>query len=131
MSQNAEQYICSPMQGVLVTASGAPASGVPVTRSWSWRGKRGEDTSVSDAQGRFSFDEVLPKRGFFGRLPAEEAISQNYVADTASGPVNILSLTPRTGPLNHESQGKPFSVTCDVSKEPGHGGFWYGTCRLD
>ncbi len=131
MSKNPVQYVASPMQGVLIGADGAPAANVPVRRTWAWAGKRGEDRATTDGNGTFSFGAVEAKRGFWGRLPSEDAIRQAFFANTGGEEVQFMSLTPRVGDLNHESDGAPFSVTCDLRKTPGHGGFWFGTCTLN
>lgn len=131
MTDNAKTYVCSPMQGVLVGVGGTPLANVRVTRSWAWKRKKGEDTVKTDGQGRFSFEAVEAKRGFLGRLPAEQAVTQQFTAQGQMSGQPFLILTPRTGPLNHENQGQPIDVTCDMSAEPAHGGFWYGTCALN
>ncbi len=102
-----------------------------MTRKWAWRGKKGSDVAVTDDQGRFSFDAVEAKRGLFGRLPAEDAITQQFIAEGQLDGAPFLILTPRVGPINHESDGKPFDIICDLGRAPAHGGFWYGTCKLN
>lgn len=131
MSGASKSYVCSPFEGVLVGAGGTPLKGVSVTRNWAWRSKKGEDTVQTDDQGRFSFGAVEAKRGFFGRASAEDAVTQQFSAQGHMSGAPFLILTPRVGPLNHENKGQPISVTCDMSAEPAHGGFWYGTCTLN
>ncbi|MEL7126125.1 MAG: DUF6795 domain-containing protein [Pseudomonadota bacterium] len=131
MSKADAEYVTSPMSGVLIGPDGQAAGGVTVRRTWDWRGKSGEDRTVTDASGQFAFDGVPAKRGFFQRLAAEDAVRTVFYADYPAGAQNFLVMTPRVGPENHENKGAPISVTCDLRKEPAHGGFWFGVCTLD
>ena len=131
MSKAEAEYVTSPISGVLIGPDGQGAADVTVRRTWDWRGKSGEDQTRTDASGTFRFDGVPAKRGFFQRLAGEDAVRTVFYADTAAGEQKFLVMTPRVGPVNHENKGAPISVTCDLRKEPAHGGFWFGVCELN
>ncbi len=125
-----DEYVCSPMAGHLVRADGTPVVDTEIRREWSWRGKRGQDTARTEADGRFSFGGVLARRGFFGHLPAEEAVSQKFYAELADGPFEFLYIPGSGLELNWETAGQPFELRCVVGVEPGPDGFHWGTCTL-
>ena len=126
----AEEYLCSPMTGQLVTPDGAPVPDTPVRRAWFWRGKRGESATTTDAEGRFTFPAVPPKRGLFERIPAREAVIQDFYADLPDGPFQFLYLSTRGLSLNAETLGKPFNVRCRIGVEPYADDIHFGTCTL-
>ncbi|MBP0481633.1 DUF6795 domain-containing protein [Sagittula salina] len=126
----AKEYLCSPMTGQLVTPEGAPVPDTPVRRSWFWRGKRGEDSTVTDAEGRFSFGPVHPKRGLFERIPAREAVTQDYFADLPEGPFQFLTLSTRGLALNAETMGRAFNIRCRTLLDPYADDIHFGTCSL-
>ncbi len=126
----AEEYVCSPMTGQLVASSGAAVAGVEIRREWVWRGKTGADTTLTDAEGRFAFDAVPARRGLFGRLPAQETVTQTYYADLPDGSKEILWITTQSLELLSETGGKPFNVRCTSDVDGNEDGFGWGTCTL-
>lgn len=118
------------MQGQLVEAGGAPVAGVTVQRRWDWRGKSGQDTAVTDAEGYFAFDAVPARRGLLGWLPAQVSVNQSFSAVLPEGPFEFLALTTGSLEPNSETGGSPFDVICRVGVEPGFDGFHWGTCRI-
>lgn len=130
MSKADAEFVTSPMSGTLIGPDGQAAANVTVRRTWDWRGKSGEDSTVTDASGAFSFGAVPAKRGFFQRLAAADAVRVVFYADVPGGAEKFLVMTPRVGPENHENKGATIALTCDLRKEPAHGGFWFGVCEL-
>ena len=126
----AEEYLCSPMSGQLVHADGSPVPDAAVRRQWYWRGKRGEDTTTTDAEGRFAFEAVTPRRGLFSWIPAREAVTQDYYVDLPDGPFQFLYLTTRGLGLNAETKGRPFNVRCVAEGAPYADDVHFGTCTL-
>lgn len=126
----AEEYLCSPMQGQLVDAEGAPVTDTAVRRHWFWRGKRGEDRTTTDSEGRFHFDAVAPKRGLFGRIPVREAVTQDFFAEMPGGDFQFLYVTTRGLALNAETDGKPFNIRCVTGVEAYADDIHFGTCTL-
>lgn len=125
-----EEYVCSPMTGQLVQSDGSPVVDTQIRREWHWHGKSGADTTRTDAQGRFSFGAVPAKRGFFGFLPAEDRVQQNYYADLPDGAFKFLYVSGSGLTLGHEADGKKFNVRCLTGTEPDGNGFHWGTCKL-
>ena len=130
----AKTYImASRMQGVLVDGADRPASGVTITRrwTWGWNNRSGEDRAVTDAQGRFGFDEVAVRAGLTGRLPHAPGIGIVITADLPAGPLILLDLKKRNYDPDGELDGKPFRIRCRSDTEPEARGFFWGTCALD
>ena len=125
-----EEFVCSPMQGQLVTADGVPVAGVDVRREWYWRGKSGETVARTDEEGRFAMAAVHPKRGLFGLLPAEETASQYYFAQLPEGEFEFLNVTHHGLQENGETKGRPFRVQCRMGVKPGKDDVEWGTCTL-
>ncbi len=126
----ADEYLCSPMTGQLVQEDGTPVAGTAVRRHWFWRGKRGEDRTVTDADGRFRFDGVPPRRGLFALIPAREAVTQDYYAELSDGDFQFLYLTTRGLTLNAETDGRPFNVRCVTGIDAYADDVHFGTCTL-
>lgn len=126
----ADKYLCSPMTGQLVHEDGSPVPQTPVRRHWYWRGKRGEDRTVTDAEGRFAFGAVPPRRGLFAMIPAREAVTQDFFAELPDGDMQFLYLTTRGLTLNAETDGRPFNIRCRVDAEPAADDVHFGTCTL-
>ena len=124
-------YICSPMEGTLIGDDGQPAAGVTITREGGYRGKSGSDAAVTDASGQFSFSGIEARRGLMDLLPSETVVSQFYYAEVTSDGVEILRLVSRDVSLNHETEGAPFRVRCDLGATPGSDGLHFGVCTLE
>ena len=123
------RIVASAMSGVLVDARGAPQEGLAVTRTWNTGSEQGEDTVVSDAAGRFAFEEVSLPKGFLTRFfPGQASVAQEFSLPDRGKQLMILNKTnfDRDGELD----GTPLSVVCDTEAEPGTDGtFFWGTCR--
>ena len=125
-----EEYVCSAMTGLLVHPDGSPAAATVIRRDWDWHGKSGSSTATTDADGRFSFDAVPARRGFFGWLPMEDATSQRFYALLPGGEFNFLYIPDRSVEALHETDGKPFNVLCRLGVKADGDGFHWGTCEL-
>lgn len=125
-----KEYICSPMSGVLKSSSGALASNIVVTRSWFWRGKRGEDSTTTDETGRFEFQAVLARRGFFARFPGNDITEVKFNASLANGEFQFLRVFHDGLQLNGETAGRAFNVSCLTDTKPGKDDVEWGTCSL-
>jgi hypothetical protein len=121
--------ICSPLEGRLIDAEGAPVSGARITRSWRWTRGEGEDGAVTDAEGRFRFEAVHGRRGLLDFLPGEVTIRQRFTADAGDGPQRILTIFKRDYDLNSEAEGRPVRLRCTLGAEPDFSGFHSGTCE--
>lgn len=125
-----DEFICSPMSGQLISSTGEPSANTPVTRSWFWRGKRGEDKTITDAEGKFAFEKVLARRGLFARLPGSDLAEVKFKAGLPTGEFQFLRVFHDGLQLNGETDGKPFQVACLTDVEPGKDDVEWGTCRL-
>lgn len=123
-------WVCSPVQGQLVDARGVPQAGVTVERSWHFLGERGSEQVRTDDEGRFSLDRVQAPGGVIRWLPAEQVVTQIYVAKLPTGDEEILQLTTRSLELGAETDGAPFDVVCRTGVEGGFDGLHWGTCAL-
>ena len=131
MSNAAEQYICSPMSGVLIGADGAPVAGAAVRREWSYNDTSASDTVRTDDAGRFGFDAVpAPRKRWFSGL-STPVVLQRYYADVGGDEVEILYINSRSLDPLHETGGATFSVTCDLRQEPGNTPLGWGQCQLN
>lgn len=131
MSKAADRYICSPMQGVLVGADGAPAAGITVRRMWNYNDRTENETVTTDAQGRFAFDGVpAPRKRWFSGL-STPVVLQRYYAALPGGEEEILYINSGSLDPLHETGGAPFSVTCDLRETPGNGPLGWGYCSLN
>ena len=122
--------LCSAFEGRLVHPDGRPAAGVPVRREWrwAWNDRSGTDTSVTDADGRFEFDEVVGETFLGGMLPHEPRILQII---TAGGEENLIWRVQKPNyDRNGETRGRDIRVTCTLGAEPDRSGPVYGTCRF-
>lgn len=129
----ATYVMASALQGVLVDGAGQPAADVPVTRrwTWAWNGRTGSDRTVTDAQGRFAFEEVSVSPGLTGRLPHAPGIGIEITAELPDGALTLLDLKKRNYDADGELDGKPFRIRCRTDLEPDARGFFWGTCTLD
>lgn len=125
--------LASPMEGRLVTESGAPVANVRVTRRWvwGWNSKTGTDETTTDAEGRFAFDKVTGRSFAAGLAPHTPSVLQEYKAYPESGEVLILDLDKRNYDMDGELQGQKLKVRCRTDMEAGAHGFFWGTCEYD
>ncbi|WP_415920631.1 DUF6795 domain-containing protein [Tateyamaria sp. SN6-1] len=131
MSKADAQYICSPMSGVLIGPGGTPVAGATVRREWIYNSKSESDSVTTDAAGRFGFDAVnAPRRGWLSGL-STPVVVQRYYASTGGEETEILYINSRSLEPLHETDGKPFAVTCDLSQSPGNGALGWGVCALN
>lgn len=129
------KVLVSKIEGQLVSNSaGEPVAGVMVTRTWewAWNGKQGEDTTTTDAEGRFSFPEITGRSLTASLLPHEPSIRQQLTAtlESEKRSLVILSLQKSDYERNSETKGHPMKVQCRTDLEPDATGFYWGTCQL-
>lgn len=130
MSQSADRYICSPMQGILTGANGEPAAGIQIRRDWIYDHQSGSDTAMTDQAGRFAFDAVAaPRKGLLSLLSTPVVVQRYYVE--GDGETEILYINSRSLDLNHEAGGAEFSVSCDLGKDATQSEFGWGVCSLN
>lgn len=126
--------LTSAVEGRLVQdASGKPASGVTVRRSWTWgwNGREGAEETVTDSEGRFRFGEVTGRSLTAGILPHEPGVRQEIAADLPGGALTLLSLQKSNYDRNGELNGRPLRIMCRADLEPDARGFFWGTCSYD
>ncbi|MEM6635015.1 MAG: DUF6795 domain-containing protein [Pseudomonadota bacterium] len=121
--------ICSPVEGLLLGEGNAPASGIEITRTWKWGKREGEDTVTTDAEGRFSLPQVDGQNFWASVLPHQPNIEQDFSAQLANGPLQILLIYKQNYNLNGERDGKALNIQCRADQEPGANGFFWGTCQ--
>lgn len=127
--------LCSPIAGRLVTQDGTPVPGVGILRrwEWGWTGKTGSDSTITDADGRFSFDSVTGHSLTARIAPHEPSIRTEILAETGEGLRLLLSLNKGTYTLGSEASGvgqagPALSVSCRIDAEPSDRGIYWGTC---
>lgn len=131
MSKAETQYICSPMSGTVIGADGAPAAGVTVRRDWRHNKDSGSDQTTTDGSGNFAFDAVPgPRKRWFSGL-STPVIDQRYFATIGGQEVQIMFLTSTSLSPLHETDGKPFNVTCKLGGESRVGNMGRGFCTLN
>lgn len=124
--------LASAMTGQMVDASGAPAAGVTVVRTWRMNDKQGEARAVTDAQGRFAFPAVEQRSFFAAILPGTPVIDQQFTHDRDGSPAMFLRLTKLSFAPDAELEGRPLNVVCRVDAEPtpGPDAIRRSTCRI-
>lgn len=120
----------SPVSGTIVK-DGKPCIGATLEQRV--RSPYGEDKSIratTDADGKFSFEEITESKGLFSFLPSEFVASQQitivYDGDEYLG----WAHSKRSDKRFSESDGKPFTLQCDLGKPPEEADKYSGICRL-
>lgn len=124
--------IASAMTGQLVDAAGAPVSGVTVVRTWRMNNKQGDESTVTDAEGRFAFPAAEQRSFFAAILPGTPVIDQQFTHDQNGSPAMFLRLTKLSFAPDAELEGRPLKVVCRVDAEPtpGPDAIRRSTCRI-
>lgn len=126
----------SKVNGTLVNASGAPAAGLPVRRSWRADGPNveGEDTTTTAADGTFSFPEITHSSFLASFIPQSATVAQEIHATSANGYERLMyaldkSNYERDGELERSPYSGPgINITCNIDAEPNDAGWFWGTC---
>jgi|GEM_PF-3225755 len=87
-------------------------------------------TTVTDGNGRFSFQEVSESKGLLGFLPTEFVATQRIVIYHEGNEYLGWANTKRDPSKNSESNGKRFALICDLSKSTEEDDKYQGLCRL-
>lgn len=92
-----------------------------------------EITNVTNTSedGRFSFQEISQSKGLFSFLPSEFVATQRLVIHLDGKEYLGWANTKRSPEQNSESNGKAFSLICDLSKKPEEDDKYQGICRLN
>jgi hypothetical protein len=115
------QVLFSQVDGVLLDG-GKPLAGARLHRSWHWQNNdtKGNDTTTTDAAGRFHFPEVTARSLLMSILPLEKLIHQTISLTTPAGERPIwdgFKRNYRPGgeiDLFNEQPGAAISVRCDL-----------------
>lgn len=126
--------LASAVEGrVLANGEGAPVAGAEVVRRWTWgfNGRKGEDITTTDDQGRFAFDTVTGRSLTAGLLPHEPSIRQEITTTANGASLVLLSLQKANYDDNGELNGQSLKIRCRTDLEADSRGFFWGTCELD
>lgn len=126
--------LASELEGRLLDGEdGRPVSGVTITRTWSWAwtSRDGLDQTVTDAEGRFRFEEVLGRSLTAKFIPHEPGVRQELTAELPGGNLTLLSLQKSNYDEHGELGGRPLRIACRTDLEPDARGFFWGTCKLE
>lgn len=126
-----DSILASAIQGRLVDASGQPAAGVEIVRSWRFDGATDQDTTTTDARGLFALPAQHSKKriGFLRRSVGTPSIKVTVVARMSSGEVTLAKYFKNSYDANSEGPGEaPLYFECGPSGQAE--GFPFGTCRL-
>lgn len=106
--------LMSEMEGRLVDASGEPAAGVGLVRTWdwAWRNHQGSDETITDANGRFRFPAVTERSMTARLLPHEPNVTQVITAHHGVGETRIWLAVKRNYNDDGELAGRPLRVLC-------------------
>ena len=129
---------CSPVEGRLIDAGGAPVPNIRVTRNWTdaYSGKSGHDETTTDDQGRFAFGEVTHSSLMAGIIPHSPSIVATIEAEIDGGSQVLVDLDKGNYDRNGEirdpaARSRGIRITCTAgAKESGDNWYW-GTCTLD
>lgn len=120
----------SPVEGV-VTIEGEPCVNARIVQTVrTSRSNEISAESVTDEYGRFSFDEVTEDRGLLSFLPSQFVANQRLFIFCENEEYIGWANTKMSPEINYESNGKPMSLVCDLSKKPEEDDLYSGICRL-
>ena len=126
----------SAIDGQLVDA-GRPVAGSTVTRTWFWHNKdvRGTDSTVTDAQGRFSLPAVTSANLMARLMPHEPVVQQQMHARVGSDDVKLWGTFKRNylqaGEFDRYTTkaGGTVRILCDIAAAETELGEIIGRCR--
>lgn len=87
-------------------------------------------TTVTDADGSFSFPPITRKKGFSSLLPQQFAAGQSMTITVDEQSYEGWVYTKLDPAENSENSGQPINMVCDISIEPDFTGQTYGVCKL-
>lgn len=120
----------SPVEGV-VTIDGKPCENARVVQSAKRTNKNEIITETeTDQSGRFSFAEVSEGKGLSSFLPVQFVAKQRLFIYCDNKEYLGWVNTKFNPEINSESEGKPMSLVCDLSKSPEEEDEYAGICRL-
>lgn len=125
--------LASPVSGRMIAADGAPLTGVPVLRRWSWvvGGENGSQEVVTDSNGEFRFAAVQRRRWGAALLPHAPEVRQEIVAFPSTGEILLMRLKKLDYAMNGERDGKPLRLSCRTDTVPVAQGAFWGICTCE
>lgn len=114
-----------------VIVDGGPSKSTTVQQKI-YRG-RGEEVvaeAQTDDQGKTTFREISESKGLLGFLPSEFVVTQRLMILHEGQEYLGWAHTKRSPEKNEESEGKAFSLICDLSKPAEEDDIYHGICRL-
>lgn len=108
-------------------------AGVRVERRWfwHWNDRRGDDSTLSDQNGEFSFAAVYGSSFLGGLLPHEPVIEQTITLHDGDRQVSAWVYTKGLYMENAELGGKPLKLRCHLDAEPERRHGIFGVCELE
>jgi hypothetical protein len=121
----------SQVEGV-VTINGRPCVSAKIEQKvYKSDGKEVLTTVKTDESGRFKFKDVSESKGVFSFLPSEFVATQRLIIYYEDKEYLGWANTKRSPERNVESNGKPFSLVCDLSRLSEEDDKYTGICRLE
>ena len=115
----------------IVTKNGKPCVGAKIEQKvYTASSEEIAATTSTDDMGRFAFEEISQNKGLLGFLPSEFVATQRLVISYEGKEYLGWAYTKRSPTKNSESDGKSFSLVCDLSKPPVEDDKYNGICRL-
>lgn len=113
----AKMVLFSAVDGV-VTLNGAPVAGAKVRREFNWgmKDENGGDSTVTDANGRFSLP-VITRRSWLAFLPHEPVVQQTILIDVAGTSYKAWMYFKRNYDNNGELR-RPIRLACRLESDP-------------
>lgn len=115
-----------------VLLNGKPVVGATVEREfdWAWKSEKGRDSTLTDAEGRFSLAPITRTSFLGGLLPHEPVVRQVISIDHAGKRYKAWATFKRDYEDNGELDGRPIVMTCRLEAEPQRRGEVFGLCEL-
>lgn len=115
-----------------VLLNGKPVGGAAVEREfeWAWKSEKGRDTTLTDADGRFSMAPITRSSFLGSLLPHEPVVRQVITIDHGGKRYKAWATFKRDYDENGELDGKPIVMTCRLDTEPQRRGEVFGICEL-
>ncbi|MBB3167499.1 carboxypeptidase-like regulatory domain-containing protein [Simiduia aestuariiviva] len=106
----------SATEGV-ITLAGAPLQNAEVIRTVRWRDENHQDSTATDADGNFSFPDLMSDRSL-SVLPSEFNAFQKIIVKH-NNETFLLWETVKADPVsNGELEGEALRFTCELNEEP-------------
>ena len=115
-----------------VFMEGQPVANLVVEQKvWRSTHKKHVQTTQTNDQGFFKFDEVKQNKGLLDLLPGEIVIQQEIHITYQEKPIKAWVFTKRDGKKGSETSQKDFSLVCELTRKPELTGNYYGICQLE